>query len=63
MFLCGVEYGVECCELFIVFEGWWLFGLDVFGFELCCLVNFMVCYDGGKYIDVVFNGDIYWVNV
>ncbi|HGE6013804.1 TPA: DNA polymerase [Vibrio cholerae] len=59
---CGAEYGAECRELFTVPEGWWLLGSDASGLELRCLANFMARYDGGKYIDVVLNGDIHWAN-
>ena len=56
-------YGPECRELFCVPPGWTLVGADASGLELRCLAHFMARYDGGKYAEVLLNGDIHWVNV
>lgn len=38
-------------------------GTDASGLELRCLGHFMAKFDQGKYIDVLLNGDIHWLNV
>ncbi|XRA87120.1 DNA polymerase [Pseudomonas putida] len=43
--------------------GWLLVGADASGLELRCLAHFMARYDGGKYVDILLNGDIHWANV
>ncbi|QBE66850.1 DNA polymerase [Pseudoduganella lutea] len=55
-------YGPECRALFCVPPTWTLVGADASGLELRCLAHFMGRYDGGKYGDVILNGDIHWVN-
>jgi DNA polymerase-1 len=55
-------YGPECRELFTVPPGWKLVGADASGLELRCLAHFMARYDGGKYGEVLLNGDIHSVN-
>lgn len=59
----GKIYGKECRELFHVPESWGVqLGADQSGLELRCLASFMAAFDGGKYRDVVLNGDIHFVN-
>lgn len=55
-------YGPECRSLFCVPPSWTLVGADASGLELRCLAHFMARYDGGKYAEVLLNGDIHWVN-
>lgn len=58
----GSAYGPECRSLFTVPPGWKLVGADASGLELRCLAHFMARYDGGKYGEVLLNGDIHSVN-
>ena len=59
----GKIYGKECRELFYVPEAWGTqLGADQSGLELRCLASFMTAFDGGKYREVVLNGDVHWVN-
>lgn len=58
----GSAYGPECRELFTAPPGWKLVGADASGLELRCLAHFMARYDGGKYGEVLLNGDIHSVN-
>jgi DNA polymerase I len=55
-------YGHECRELFTVPEGWTLVGADASGLELRCLAHFMAKWDGGKYGEVLLDGDIHTEN-
>jgi hypothetical protein len=56
-------YGWESRELWTVPDDTWeLMGADASGLELRCLGHFMAKYDGGKYIDLILNGDIHTVN-
>lgn len=55
-------YGPECRELFTVPDGWLLVGADASGLELRCLAHFMAKWDGGKYGEILLNGDIHSVN-
>ena len=50
-----VPYGAECRALFVPDEGHVLVGCDASGLELRCLAHFMR--DGGRYADIVLNGD------
>jgi hypothetical protein len=59
----GSLYGHECRELFCVPPGWTQVGADASGLELRCLAHFMARYDGGKYADLVVNGDVHWLTV
>lgn len=58
----GSPYGPECRALFTVPEGWLLGGTDASGLELRCLAHFMARYDGGKYANVLLEGDIHTEN-
>jgi DNA polymerase I-like protein with 3'-5' exonuclease and polymerase domains len=58
----GAEYGRDCRALFTVPRGWRQIGADQAGLELRCLGSFIAAFDGGKYIEVVLNGDIHWEN-
>lgn len=58
----GSAYGRECRELFTVPVGWYLVGADASGLELRCLAHYMAKYDGGKYGEVLLNGDIHTEN-
>lgn len=58
----SAPYGKQCRELFTVPEGWLLMGADASGLELRCLAHFMARYDGGKYGQVLLEGDIHTEN-
>lgn len=55
-------YGHECRALFTVPTGWTLVGADASGLELRCLAHYMAKWDGGKYGQVLLNGDIHSEN-
>lgn len=55
-------YGHECRALFTVPTGWVLVGADASGLELRCLAHYMAKWDGGKYGQVLLNGDIHTEN-
>ncbi len=55
-------WGYECRSLFIVPEGWSLVGSDLAGIELRCLAHRMAAYDGGKYGQIILEGDIHSEN-
>lgn len=57
----NAPYGKECRELFTVRDGYELVGSDLSGIELRCLAHFLQ--DGGKYADVILNGDIHTQNM
>lgn len=65
----GAPYGHECRELFGAEYARHIWpeavqvGADASGLELRCLAHFMARYDGGKYGNVLLNGDIHWANV
>ena len=49
-------------ELFIPSEGMVMVGADLAGIELRMLSHFLARYDGGRYADILLNGDIHQVN-
>ena len=55
-------YGKECRELFRAPSGWKMFGSDVAGLELRMLAHYMAKWDGGKYGEIILNGDIHTAN-
>ena len=55
-------YGHDCRALFTVPTGWTLVGADASGLELRCLAHYMAKWDGGKYGQVLLNGDIHSEN-
>jgi DNA polymerase I len=54
-------YGFECRACFKSTLGT-LVGADASGLELRCLAHYMARWDGGKYADIVVNGDIHTAN-
>lgn len=58
----GADFGKECRELFTVLPGFVQLGADQAGLELRCFASFLAVYDGGKYMEVVLNGDVHWEN-
>ncbi|WP_432473708.1 DNA polymerase [Amphritea sp. HPY] len=56
------SYGHRCRQLFTVPKGWILLGTDAAGLELRCLGHALAPFDGGKYAELVVNGDIHWHN-
>jgi len=57
-----VPYGKEFRELLHAPEGYSLLGWDASGLELRCFAHYMARYDGGKYTQVVLQGDIHWTH-
>lgn len=55
-------YGHQCRELFIPPAGWTMLGCDASGLELRMLASYMARYDGGKYGQVILEGDIHTEN-
>jgi len=49
-------------ELFIPSKGMVMVGADLAGVELRMLSHFLARYDGGRYADILLNGDIHQVN-
>lgn len=58
----GAKYGTECRSLFYAPKGWKLMGCDVSGLELRVLAHYCHPWDGGKYGEILLNGDIHQVN-
>lgn len=58
----GSPYGEEFRSLYRASEGMALVGADASGLELRCLAHYMARWDGGKYGEVILNGDIHTVN-
>lgn len=56
------ELGVKCRGLFTVPEGSELVGVDASGLELRCLAHYLHKFDGGKFAEIVLNGDIHTEN-
>ena len=55
-------YGPECRSLFVAPNNKVLIGCDAASLELRMLAHYMAKYDGGKYADIVVNGDIHTHN-
>ena len=49
-------------ELFIPSEGMVMVGADLSGIELRMLAHYLARFDGGRYADILLNGDIHQVN-
>ena len=58
----SAPYGKECRGLFVAPEGRCLVGVDASGLELRCLAHYLWPWDGGKYADLILNGDIHTAN-
>jgi DNA polymerase-1 len=55
-------YGKQFRSLFIPTKGLKLVGIDASGLELRCLAHYLHHWDGGKYADIILNGDIHVAN-
>jgi DNA polymerase I len=55
-------YGPECRELFYAPKGWRFLGADMSGLELRALAHYLQPLDGGKYMDIVTDGDVHWLH-
>ena len=60
--LAQVSSDDDCRELFITKPGWNLIDSDLAGIELRMFAHYLARYDGGRYADVLLNGDIHQVN-
>jgi DNA polymerase I-like protein with 3'-5' exonuclease and polymerase domains len=49
-------------KLFMATPGQVMVGADLSGIELRCLAHYLAVYDGGRYADILLNGDIHQVN-
>jgi DNA polymerase-1 len=54
--------GPECRELFYAPVGWKFLGADMSGLELRALAHYLKPFDGGRYMDIVCDGDIHWLH-
>lgn len=59
----GIPYGKESRELFRVPDGYKLVGIDMSGLEIRTLAHFVSKFDGGKYANIVLEGDIHTENM
>ena len=60
--LAQVSSDADCRELFITKPGWKLVDSDLAGIELRMFAHYLARYDGGRYADILLNGDIHQVN-
>jgi DNA polymerase I-like protein with 3'-5' exonuclease and polymerase domains len=60
--LAQVSSDKDCRELFITKPGWKLVDSDLAGIELRMFAHYLHRYDGGRYADVLLNGDIHQEN-
>ena len=55
-------YGEQCRACFGDRTDWFLVGADASALELCMLAHYLSKWDGGKYADIVVNGDVHTEN-
>ena len=60
--LAQVSSDKDCRELFITKPGWKLVDSDLAGIELRLFAHYLARYDGGRYAEVLLNGDIHQEN-
>jgi len=60
--LAQVPSGPEFRRLFTATPGQVMVGADLSGIELRMLAHYLARYDGGRYADILLNGDIHQVN-
>ena len=60
--LAQVPSDPRCRELFTASEGLQMVGADLSGIELRMLSHYLARWDGGRYRDILLNGDIHQVN-
>ena len=60
--LAQVSSDKDCRELFITKPGWKLIDSDLAGIELRMFAHYLARYDGGRYADILLNGDIHQEN-
>ena len=60
--LAQVSSDQDCRELFITKPGWKLVDSDLAGIELRMFAHYLARYDGGRYADILLNGDIHQEN-
>ena len=60
--LAQVPAGEEFRKLFTATPGMVMCGADLSGIELRMLAHYLARYDGGRYADILLNGDIHQVN-
>ena len=60
--LAQVSSDKDCRELFITNPGWKLVDSDLAGIELRMFAHYLHPFDGGRYADILLNGDIHQEN-
>lgn len=55
-------WGKECRSLFVPPKGMKIYDVDLSGIELRMLAHYLSPWDGGKYGDIIINGDIHQAN-
>ena len=60
--LAQVSSDTDCRELFITKPGWKLVDSDLAGIELRMFAHYLARYDGGRYAEILLNGDIHQEN-
>tara|TARA_Y100001963_G_scaffold65810_1_gene91607 strand:+ start:189 stop:1448 length:1260 start_codon:yes stop_codon:yes gene_type:complete len=60
--LAQVSSDTDCRELFITKPGWKLIDSDLAGIELRMFAHYLHRYDGGRYAEILLNGDIHQKN-
>ena len=60
--LAQVSSDTDCRELFITKPGWKLIDSDLAGIELRMFAHYLTRYDGGRYAEILLNGDIHQKN-
>lgn len=58
----GGALGERCRACFAAPPGWVMMGADASGLELRMFGHFVARYDGGKYINIVLDGDVHTAN-
>lgn len=56
------DLGRKCRSLFKAPEGWVMIGADASGLELRMFGHYLARYDGGKYINIILEGDVHTHN-
>ena len=58
-----IELGHKCRAMFGPPKGYSQVGVDLSGIELRMLAHYLYRFDGGRYADIVTDGDVHWATV